>query len=301
MKFDVTSDIHIDFWVDAKNGLAKQANQITQLIESSLLPNTPSNTLVIAGDIGHYNHQNVILFEILLKYYKNIIWVFGNHDLYQVSNKAAKKFNRNSFTRLDDMISLSDSIDNVHYLNGNIIELDGIKFGGSGSWYDNTYAHVVWGYGKNKTVQLWHDYMNDSNLITLPINSEFSDSNGRIDFCKFSIYEKNLLNEIAPECDVVISHVSPTWEHIGGRWNIPSSTFYSFDGRDMLQSMKETSVWVFGHTHSSYKYKSSYGPYMICNPLGYPEGDTIFSDLTKKAFYTVDLEELKTPYDQLFQ
>ncbi len=57
--FDLISDIHLDFWVDYSSNhikLNKNQDNFVRLI----LPEAPSSTLVIAGDIGHYNKQEYI-------------------------------------------------------------------------------------------------------------------------------------------------------------------------------------------------------------------------------------------------
>lgn len=72
MKVDVTSDLHVDFWIDVKKPATKQKKLITEWI-AKLLPETPSDVIVIAGDIGHYNWQNKILFDVLRKTYKKEI------------------------------------------------------------------------------------------------------------------------------------------------------------------------------------------------------------------------------------
>jgi metallophosphoesterase superfamily enzyme len=99
--FDLTSDIHIDFWVDATNNAQKQKKNFRTLI-NKLLPSNPSDTLVIAGDLGHYNHQNKLFLITLREFYKNIILVHGNHDLYMISASIRKSFLYNSFNRLDN-------------------------------------------------------------------------------------------------------------------------------------------------------------------------------------------------------
>lgn len=302
MKFDVTSDLHMDFWVDHRNPEPKQVRLMTQLFEGSLLPQTPSSTLVIAGDVGHYNHQNSILFSVLRKYYQHVIWVAGNHDLYMVSQNIGKKFEFDSFNRLNDMVRLSDMIDGVNYLNGNTIEIDGIVFGGSSGWYDGAYAYNVWGYNTEATIQLWSKYMTDFKLIRT--KNEFSKNiYHEFDFLKYSDYQKELLKQIAPACDIMISHIAPDWTHIKSKYNTPGSTFYAFDGREILASMKEKSAWVFGHTHEKHFYNSPYGPTMICNPLGYPSEDGMMSiGLERHKFLTVDTAELgPVNYEEIFK
>ena len=88
-KIDITSDLHLDFWIDPQNSQKKQEKMMRRLI-SCLLPDEPSNVLVIAGDTGHYNWQNVMFIKLLKETYNHICIVFGNHDLYLVSDKMKK-------------------------------------------------------------------------------------------------------------------------------------------------------------------------------------------------------------------
>jgi len=199
------------------------------------------------------------------------------------------------------MVSISDNLDGVHYLNGDSIVLDGIKFGGAGGWYDYSYAKTVWGYSKDKVIDLWYTYLNDANLIKLPYDTEFVNNRGTIDFIKFCEHQKELLNNSIAGCDVVVTHVAPTWTHIPSKYNMPSSTFYAFDGNDLLSMLSDKAVWAFGHTHDPYFYNSQHGVHMACNPLGYPEGHNIYSDLSKRSFKTIDLIELNTSYDEVFK
>lgn len=297
MTVDVTSDLHIDHWVNphtVKNEY-KQREMISLLV-SQLIPDTPSEVLIIAGDIGHYNWQNAMLFEILRETYKQVIWVHGNHDLYMVSGNIAKKFDYDSFRRLNEMIAIANRIDGVHYLNGDTIQVDGYIIGGCGAWYDNGYGKSVWNLTDTQFVDKWRDYLNDANYIQVPYTKTLE-----INSLEYAAQMKAMLSNIVDVCDLVVTHVAPTWSHLPSHYRMPESTFYCFDGEDLLARMKPDAKWVFGHTHDPHFYQHDQGPYMICNPLGYPDSkiDPIASNPGKRKFVSVDLDPLPS-YEDIF-
>tara|TARA_B100001063_G_C16244804_1_gene302464 strand:- start:21 stop:227 length:207 start_codon:yes stop_codon:yes gene_type:complete len=66
--------------------------------------------LIIAGDLGHDNEQNIKMLKILKEYYNHIICVLGNHDYY-LMGKTNKKLFKNSFERVENMRELINSKD----------------------------------------------------------------------------------------------------------------------------------------------------------------------------------------------
>ena len=104
---DVISDTHVDSWVGINHPEFTQELLLHKLI-GKILPENPSDIIIIAGDIGHYNSQNMLFFSILKQYYKKILWVHGNHELYLISNKMKKQYEYNSFNRLNEFIKLSN-------------------------------------------------------------------------------------------------------------------------------------------------------------------------------------------------
>jgi len=299
--FDLTSDIHIDFWVDATNNAQKQKKNFRTLI-NKLLPSNPSDTLVIAGDLGHYNHQNKLFLITLREFYKNIILVHGNHDLYMISASIRKSFLYNSFNRLDNMISICNKIPGVHYLVGNVIDVDGIRFGGTGMWYDDFYAMNSHYMSSDGIQIMWEMSMNDANLIYQPYDT--GKPNG-FDRHAFVAEQKILMDKvIATGCDVVVSHVSPTSDFFSSHYQIPSSTFYQFDGSKYLNELDDTKIWCYGHTHEVKHNIHKNGCRVMCNPLGYPKDTIGYNWITsdfpeERKFVTIDIKPLIS-LDELF-
>lgn len=295
MNIHITSDIHLDFWINPRTPIEKQKRLITELVENTM-PDIPAKVVLIAGDIGHYNWQNELYFKELRKHYDHVLWVFGNHDLYMVSSNVTKAFNNDSWIRLDDMIKRSNSIEGVHYLEGNIINIDGIKFGGHGMWYDGSYAkthHYLNDIGQMKA---WRN-MNDSVHIT-----DQHTTSGFVDWKERSVNAIEAVKDIVTECDVFMSHVGPDDSHILPKWRGPMTGFYYFNGDELLSTMNENQAWIYGHTHDPVMFNNTHGCTMICNPLGYPYGDSrdnLYD--AKERKFLVYAVGVKLDYNEIFK
>jgi len=97
--------------------------------------------------------------------------------------------------------------------------------------------------------------------------------------------EKLKLEKIYNNCDVMITHVNPSFleEHIDKKYhNNPINTFFTFDGSKFFKngSMK---YWVFGHTHDPIEYKIGNVKF-LCNPLEYPHESGHGEDIEMKSF-----------------
>ena len=257
MKIDILSDVHFDNYFYGKykkNDIVKFYTQIIDL-------NNTGDLLIIAGDIGHDNEQNIKILKILKEYYNHIICVLGNHDYY-LMGKTNKKIFKNSFERVNNMRELINSKDGMYCLNGDIIEIDGIKFGGCDGWYNDGYFARQYPEEKfpiKSTNQMWEKCTPDSKFIF-----------GIENFDDIFKIEKEKIEKIYKECDVMITHINPSCknEHINADFqNKPSNVFFTFEGEEYLKngSMK---YWVFGHTHEKLEY-TEHGVKCICNPLGY--------------------------------
>lgn len=252
-QFDLISDIHLDFWI---RGMG--ISGIDPFVKS-LLPQEISNVLVIAGDLGHSNDQNYHLLKALKNYYAHILVIAGNHDYYLVNSKERYK-HHTSIKRWTQMKELMSSLENVIALEGNRCEIDGVRFGGTGMWYDFSYGIQVLGRSLSFMLEHWASRMNDINYMTgLPRRT-----------LDMFWEEKKKLDQIIHDSDVIITHVSPDWSHIDERYRIdPVSGFYYFDGSQYMEQI-EGKIWCTGHVHLSHSYMHQ-GCWFINNALGYPD------------------------------
>lgn len=274
-KIDVISDIHLDFWVRMQSNSVKMNKHMDEFI-LKLLPAEPSNILLIAGDLGHYNKQNLIFLEKLSAIYKHILLVAGNHDYYMISKNIVREFKLNSLLRWNNMQDISKHLSNVHYLNGDIIEFEGVKIGGTSAWYDFSYGQVEFGASKTKIYNLWNECSNDSNYIYgLPRDTMAMFEN-----------EKEKIKTIVKESDIIMTHVSPDWSKLPSEYMLElTNSFYYFNGKDLLKediSYLNNKIWLSGHTHVRNDYMK-YDCWFINAALGYP------GESSKRKIVTIDI------------
>ncbi|WP_323590823.1 metallophosphoesterase [Aliarcobacter butzleri] len=257
MKIDILSDLHFDNYFYNKYSKDDVINFYSQIIDF----NNCGDVLVIAGDLGHNNHQNIKILKILKEFYKNIVCVLGNHDYY-LMGKENKSLFKNSFERVSNMRELINKEDNIYCLNGDIIEIDSVKFGGCDSWYNDGFLRVNYpkaDFPLKSNNAMWQNCTPDSKFVF-----------GIENFDDIFEIEKPKIEKVYKECDVMITHINPSAkkEYLNAKYqNNQSSTFFCFDGEKYLQngSMK---FWIFGHNHDVIEYKE-HNVKCICNPLGY--------------------------------
>jgi predicted phosphodiesterase len=259
--FDLISDLHLDFWIKKSWNPFKEKKGLRAYI-THILPESASDTLVIAGDIGHHNKQNVKFLKMLKTYYKHILLVPGNHDYYLVSKSIRYTYNYDSMNRLKEMKKLTEELPGVRYLDGEIVTINGINYGGCGMWYDFQYGIQILNSTYAKIFDYWQTVSNDAAL-----------TRGLPRLTRDMFYEeKRKLAHILAESDVIITHFSPDWNQAPAERKLDLSTsFYYFDGTPYLQGISKK-IWCFGHIHTRMDYVRD-GCRFINAAVGYPNAD----------------------------
>ncbi len=269
MIIDILSDLHIDFYF-RKKPTAEKVELVYSKIFTDNQQRNVGDALIVAGDIGHNNRQNIQVLELIKEVfgYKHIICVLGNHDYYLLDNASRGNYSRESTFRAERMRDLIHKHEGMYCLNGEVIEIDGIKIGGCDSWYDGRYIKEhfgdkcsMWNIPKDDYYinQLWKNSLNDSNYIYGMKWQEYAEQ------------EKEKIEKIYKDVDVMVTHVNPSIikEHTSSFYREEETTgFFTFDGSKYLKdgSMK---YWIFGHTHTKAEFEAN-GIKCICNPMGYP-------------------------------
>jgi len=257
MKFDIISDLHLDFHIKPN----ANENKMFTFCKNKMFDegHKHGEILIVAGDLSHYNSQTKAFFEFLVKYfYKELFFVTGNHDMYLINMNQEKKYG-NSDARLIELKEMFKDNDKIHMLDGDIVEYKGIKIGGAMGWYDGSYCNKVNAFCNPLT--LWKRYSNDSVLIK-----------GYTDFYDVLMVERPKLQNIHKGCDIIVSHINPmphasfTPEEFV---QDEGTGFYNFDGEQMVDDTP-AKFWVFGHQHFTLE-KEVYSTTMLCNALGYPK------------------------------
>ena len=268
MKIDYISDLHIDMYFDAHKLLSEEA--FRELFEDIILDygrRTPGDVLVIAGDLGHSNEQNQSMLHILQKrYYKHIVFVLGNHDYYLTEDLDASEY-KDSFDRVNAMRAWASKQKHIHCLDGTVVEIDGIRFGGCDGWYDGTYAYRHFEHNsylpkESVLADLWRTANIDPKRIK-----------GVKHFKQLWEIERKKIHQVYRNCDIMVTHTNPSIkkEHsVESVRENKTNAFFTFDGLGYAKS-GSMKYWIFGHTNTVNSYEA-YGVKFVCNPIGYDDG-----------------------------
>jgi metallophosphoesterase superfamily enzyme len=263
LSISILSDLHFDSHFQSSGVTGAM---VCKLFDPIFTPSgiEPADVLIIAGDLGHDNAQNITIIKMLRElYFKHIICVLGNHDYYLINSKIAAHYDNDPFKRAQEMRDLLNAINGVHCLDGNVVEIEGIRFGGCDSWYDGQYVlhhlNPHYEYDLDYVQSLWKHTMNDAHYMP---NAKRFDELWDI--------EKPKIEAIYQRCDVMITHVMPSInpEHVDKIYRSDKATgYFTFDGQKYL---KETTAhtWIYGHSHTNQDIEA-HGVRMVANQLGY--------------------------------
>jgi hypothetical protein len=164
----------------------------------------------------------------------------------------------------------------IYFLDGDVIEINGVKFGGTCSWYNLPTSQDIstWKKVMNDSVKIYNGYSKQPYGMYQSYEQPSNNWNTQ----DFWMKQKAKLIEISQEkCDVFITHVplnEPTKEEgmadefIGD----PDNIFYYTNNFELLKQ-SGCSVAIHGHTHQSLDYVKD-GIRILCQPLGYPSNNT---------------------------
>lgn len=260
------SDLHLDAYL-----LNATDSKLKKYCESVLhLTTQPVDVITIAGDLGHYNADNQALLTYLAKTYScQVLFTYGNHDLYITSQKQFHKYQGQSFNRTKEMKDWAKTQSNIHFLDGDYIDINGVRFGGLCNWYDGSYnnfdqlANFHW---NSNFTDYFYIYKNGVRYFDF--NSIRDDVNA----------ENNLSYLVSKNCDYIFTHVCPIIDKdlIEHSYQEQRSTaFYFSDDYDTLENSKVRYL-QFGHTHSSLS-KHYDNMFAFNASLGYPKESKNFT------------------------
>jgi predicted phosphodiesterase len=236
MQIGYLSDIHIDFYVKLNKP------KLLKTFITSLNPDF-YDILIIAGDIGHYNQQNILLLKHLKEYANKIIVVSGNHDLYLPTYRMQKKYQYNSLKRVEEFKNMCKE-NEIIFLQNELIEIEGIKIFGGSLWY------------KIENYQFFKENMNDSKYIFLDFEKFFNDSLKR-----FKQIET---------CDILINHIPQTKvsKFLAPNFDKKYLQFYEIENIELLKE-KQVKYHIYGHNHTQGNFIKE-NIQFLTNSIGYP-------------------------------
>lgn len=251
---DYASDLHLGFWAEFHNNQLKFEKRTREFAQKLLEQNQQNrgDVLVLAGDFGEQNTQNVWFLEECSKYYKHVVATMGNHDYYLLTTNQKRKY-KNSFGRETEMLDYFEAYNqthdnNVHFVVNQILELNNFTVAVTPLWYNvksEAQRHA------------FHAQSNDSKYVHTTGYDNWVDLHARD-----AAFYQNL-----DHVDLLVTHVPP----VHAPKNVyPPADFY-YTNVDALKA----DHWVCGHQHVSDTFEKA-GTKFYMNPLGYK--NELYSD-----------------------
>jgi Icc-related predicted phosphoesterase len=223
LSIQVMSDFHLEFHADGGRGFIDSLNPIGV------------DVLVVAGDLMPASRLEQSLAH-LCKRYRRVVFVAGNHEIYDASPSVL-------------MIARWDCrhLFNLHWLERDVVEIEGVRFVGTTLWFADTFAARA---NKHR--------LNDFNKIRDFVPWVYDENAKSVAFLRREVR----LN------DVVVTHHLPSYRSVAPQYKDSLfNAFFVCDVEDVIRD-KGPQLWIHGHTHSSCDYEIG-DTRVLCNPFGY--------------------------------
>ena len=253
-KFELMSDLHIDYW-DHKlktNTPCGSIKTFPQKLEEKL-----DTILVIAGDISDSLHKSLSYLDLISKYYKEILFVDGNHEHTDIYPKLYTiEYINNEIKKLNN--------DKIRYLPKNDYILGNTVFIGACGWWDfNDDDDLTFNSQSENYFKEWIPEFREKETRLFNQNVlERSKLEFEILKNKISLYENNDdIDDI-----IIVTHTVPLIKYCNGY----TDTDINMKLSGLCKNSMKLKTWIFGHTHSYFDdiYKDIK---FICNPRGRPD------------------------------
>jgi len=276
MKIQLVSDLHLEFAdINIQN-----LNGADVLILSGDICVAQDLHDHIAADFNPYSQgafadlnrkqQRVQRFRDFFKrvsfQFTNVIYVMGNHEHYH------GKFDRSRQYFLDEFAKLG--ITNIHLLDNDTKEIDGVHFVGGTLWTDMNK-------GDPMTVHAIETMMNDFRVIRIANEDfrKFLPSRAIREHIKTKQYIKVVLEGLPEDARVVVvGHHAPSTMSIHEQYKHDTlmNGGYASDLSEFILDRPKIKVWTHGHMHQCFDYTIG-DTRVLCNPRGYHDENPEFN------------------------
>jgi predicted phosphodiesterase len=220
-------------------------------------PQAQFDVVVLAGDI--HNGPQAIQWARETFPHWPIIQVAGNHEFFGAQRDACLDHMRQSAHRL-----------NVHFLENDAVEIDGVHFFGATLWTDYRVFERP-----GRPFQIPAQQAMQANLNMIADYWKIEESPGQwfmpSDAVRLHGESRAWLEERlhAPRTGlrVVVSHHLPSWSSVAPAFegSVTNAGFVS----DLDDLVAQSDLWIHGHTHTSHHYQVGHAE-VVSNPRGYP-------------------------------
>lgn len=230
MKLHILTDLHIEF------------GDFTP-------PQTDADVVVLAGDIGL--GLSGLRWAAQRFPDRPVIYVAGNHEFYRHDIRLLEQLR-------------ADAPGNVHFLENDSVEIDGVRFLGATLWTDFELFGVAEQYF---AMQHARQYMTDFTIIR-NAGLRFTPNDALALHTQSRDWLTVMLAEPFDGRTVVVTHHAPSVQSIHTRYasDLLSAAFAS--NLETLMGRDRAALWIHGHMHDSFDYEIN-GTRVLCNPRGY--------------------------------
>lgn len=251
MNFYILSDVHCEYL--EFDDISKIINKIksSKCIINSTNPIWTSSILLMAGDIGNlsteeqYNKLKFFMYNIA-PYFTKIIWIFGNHEYYNLSLYDARLVGYKLNSELNQIYN-----NKFVLLINDIYEINGYTILGTTLW-----SYALNSENTTNCIGMVHDFKSHNEY-----NEEHLKDVTWLTYM-LNIFKNNNKNII------VMTHHLPSYQCILPKYRIYDKINSYFASNLDHLIMPNIKAWIYGHTHTADE-KNINGVNLYCNPLGY--------------------------------
>ena len=191
-----------------------------------------------------------------------VVFVAGNHEFYHAALVPS----------IAQARAFSGSVPNLHFLENDSVEIEGIAFIGATLWTDFRLGDcdpeiVMFGAEHGVSGQRMTDYRRIK--YTKTPYRRFKPIHAFRKHSESVRYIASELRERGGQKTVVVSHHAPSGRSIALKnWSDPFSGCYASDLEDLIVE-NEPALWVHGHVHQRVEYHVGTTK-VLANPRGYP-------------------------------
>ncbi len=266
MKIQLVSDLHLEFEdVNIKNELGADVLILSgDILVADDLRNQPADlSLADIPDEGFGRARRALRYrDFFLRVsfqFPHVIYVMGNHEHYH------GKFDKSAGIIRETIGYLN--IHNIHLLDRDIKEIDGVHFVGGTMWTDCNKGDPMTQY------HLEH-CMTDFRVIRIAGENfkKFLPMRTVMEFTKTRDYFKTVIENLPKDAKIVVcSHHAPS--HLSIHEIYKNDTLmnggYSSDLSEFILDHPQIKLWTHGHMHNNFDYMIG-DTRVVCNPKGYP-------------------------------
>ena len=266
MKIQLVSDLHLEFEdVNIKNESGADVLILSgDILVADDLRNQPADlSLADIPDEGHGRARRALRYrDFFLRVsfqFEHVIYIMGNHEHYH------GKFDKSAGIIRETIGYLN--IHNIHLLDRDIKEIDGVHFVGGTMWTDCNKGDPMTQY------HLEH-CMTDFRVIRIAGENfkKFLPMRTVMEFTKTRDYFKTVIGNLPKDAKIVVcSHHAPS--HLSIHEIYKNDTLmnggYSSDLSEFILDHPQIKLWTHGHMHNNFDYMIG-DTRVVCNPKGYP-------------------------------